>query len=771
VFTNDENSFHFRSKGNMLTFHIHPSLSLLWISLLFRTVMAGYSPASLQSGPDLAGSSFAASTIYDPTTHTALITGTTYGRYFTGNGKTTISELPRETSNCFLATVALPSSKNPIMQWKILQTLGNDDDNADEACSSAVYHKQHKKLIVTGQSEVDGFMHSQYVPSLAEESTQYGILIDLDVSPDGIQPFQLAGGRVLEDAKVVYPVMAATAPLDDWIYVASQETGNTELNQNGLDLHTNTIVEIANEFDPMRFFKYGSNYRLYIRRLKANYTTATDTLHQTFSAGWRQGAATSDNKAVHLGGMIEIGNNLIVVGSTTGIGDSFGGLTASLGDDDMNGFMTKFDKNSGSPVKDSTEEIHTKRVESIDGRDDWIVGVCNDPQDPNHFYVVGATQGQLDTVAANENDSTRAFIMKVTVAMLETVWTQELRSDNAAIRTHVRGVSCAVSLDGTAVWLGGVVQQGAVLENSGTTASFGGDDVFVAKYNTNGGAIQFLRQIGSKDDDALAMRGALAIDKDGNCVVVGNTYGDFYRVRGTEELEDEPYIANVFVTTISADGKIAYPVGHPEFKSVQPSAGYSEPTPPTSPSASRPSSPNHVLSGMIVGVVFTCVGMLALAMFIRRKTASNREVSTDRSKVIQFLNAFDVEDIDLKHSATGGWHCSYSNDLARGRNRRSERGSVFGNLAPLERSMVLSSSGSDSLLTAPLTDNSLLQDSLFMDDDDTSSEYGGGLGGRFRESRPAHRNGYGGLIDAYNSSWDGRRSEHEASDVWGKEIL
>jgi hypothetical protein len=174
---------------------------------------------------------------------------------------------------------------------------------------------------------------------------------------------------------------------------------------------------------------------------------------------------------------------------------------------------------------------------------------------------------------------------------------------------------------------------------------------------------------------------------------------------------------------------------------------------------------------MIVGVVFSCIGMLALAMFIRRKTASNREVSTDRSKVIQFLNAFDVEDIDLKHSATGGWHCSYSNDLARGRNRRSERGSVFGHLAPLERTMVSPSSGNDSLLTAPLTDNSLLQDSLFMDDDDTSSEYGGGLAGRFRESRPAHRNGYSGLIDSYNSSWDGRRSEHEASDVWGKEIL
>ena len=36
------------------------------------------------------------------------------------------------------------------------------------------------------------------------------------------------------------------------------------------------------------------------------------------------------------------------------------------------------------------------------------------------------------------------------------------------------------------------------------------------------------------------------------------------------------------------------------------------------------------------------------------------------TKVLEYLNDFDVDDIDLKQSATGGYHCSYTNDLAHG---------------------------------------------------------------------------------------------------------
>lgn len=52
---------------------------------------------------------------------------------------------------------------------------------------------------------------------------------------------------------------------------------------------------------------------------------------------------------------------------------------------------------------------------------------------------------------------------------------------------------------------------------------------------------------------------------------------------------------------------------------------------------------------------------------------THREINTDRKLVLDYMMDFDVEDIDLKRSATGGWHCSYANDLAYGINRNSRR--------------------------------------------------------------------------------------------------
>jgi hypothetical protein len=172
-------------------------------------------------------------------------------------------------------------------------------------------------------------------------------------------------------------------------------------------------------------------------------------------------------------------------------------------------------------------------------------------------------------------------------------------------------------------------------------------------------------------------------------------------------------------------------------------------------------------TNVAIFVVLFC-GLVAVAFLVKRsRSGINRDVSTDRTQVIQYLNEFDVDDIDLKHSATGGWHCSYSNDLAKGRNRRSERKSSYSGLEPQ-----LLMPGSESLLGEPLNDSSVLQDALFMDEDD-AGEYGGGLGvsSRFEESRSSQGQGYDGLIDAYNSTWRRTNSDSEAGSAWGKDIL
>lgn len=767
-------------------------------TIVATSAATAFIPSSLQSGPDLAGSSFAASTVYDPATHTVVIAGSTFGKFFTNHGDAAIDSVPRETSNCFLAVVSLGSttgtSSTPIA-WKNLQTLGNDLDDADEACSVALYHPHLQKLIVTGQSEVEGFMAPLYNRDVEVESVQYGTLMDLDVASDGF--FHPVGGLVLQDFNVIYPVMATTTVAnfdktkDAMIYLASHATNIGAVPETRVDAHSGqTLDEMSAETDPMRSFMFGDRYQLLLQSFSMKNIKSTSTLQETFAGGWRYPYATDNGSSVHVAAMAEIGDILVVVGSSEGDGLHFGGIGSSLGEGDMDGFITKFNKNTGqlAAAVAGTYEIQTTRIQSLGGNDDWIAGMCNSPNDLDHIYIVGATQGQLEGMEANKDSSTRAYILKVKLVTMETVWIQELGAgyDPNGL-THVRAVSCALSPDGKDVWFGGVVQNDAVLTESGTTKSFGQDDIFVAKLESEGGAIQFIRQIGSSDMDALAMRGGLAVDKDGNCVVVGNTYGEFYREQPTAETVDEAWLSSVFVTTISGDnGATAPQFGQVGFKNVpgttpHPFKHEALLTPPAASETTDPSTtiepvPGGLSGGIIAVIVSICLGLCILAIFLRSKSKTiNGDVTTDRGHVIQFLNEFDVEDIDLKHSATGGWHCFYSNDLSRGRNHRAERGPVFGNLAPLERTL-RSSNGNDALLTAPLTtkDSSILQDSLFMDDDDNNSEYGGsGLASRFGETRPSsQRQGYSGLIDAYNSSWDDRRSEFEPStDSWGKEIL
>jgi hypothetical protein len=43
-----------------------------------------------------------------------------------------------------------------------------------------------------------------------------------------------------------------------------------------------------------------------------------------------------------------------------------------------------------------------------------------------------------------------------------------------------------------------------------------------------------------------------------------------------------------------------------------------------------------------------------------------QEKVTEREMVFGYLQAFDVEDIDVRHSATGGCHGTYAGKLAKG---------------------------------------------------------------------------------------------------------
>jgi hypothetical protein len=163
----------------------------------------------------------------------------------------------------------------------------------------------------------------------------------------------------------------------------------------------------------------------------------------------------------------------------------------------MDGFISLFDKNSGAFVK-------SRRIASKDRVDDFIVGLCttNTATQPDHFYIVGATGGQIDPNKPGPDPAAaQAFLMKIKVDTLETTWMSIVTAKSEDSRTL--GVACAVTPDDDAVYLAGVVQDGVVLERAGTTNSFGKDDIFITKIDTVDGSQKFIRQFGSAEDDAI----------------------------------------------------------------------------------------------------------------------------------------------------------------------------------------------------------------------------------------------------------------------------
>jgi hypothetical protein len=716
--------------------------------------------ASLQSGPDLSGSTFPAAIAYDQNTHSVIIIGSTYGRFFSGVDVSV--EVPRHSSDCFMARVTLPSVVNPELEWTVRKTMGDKQDAVQESCSSMVFHERNTKLIVAGHSERGGFMDGLYDDSLIQQATKYGILLDYDVnngSESQGDGFTLKGGRVLQASKVTYPLALTSGVTDQWIYVASQETDSLEEAADGN--HVGGTFSVSDEVDPMRFLKYIGKYRLAIARYQVQNSAASTPVQNTFVPGWTQIYAAKD-APVHIGGITEIGDLLIVVGTTNATSAIFGGADPILQPGSLHGFVSKFDKSTGKV----SQGLPSRAIQS-QGHD-YIAGVCRDKLDFDHVYIVGATQGDLSQGGQSKapTENSHAFIMKFDVNVMAPVWTRQFEATPAkgSTTSQTRGVSCAA--DGAFVWIGGVAQDGAVITGSWLDKSYGDDDVFVAKVATGDGNVALVRQIGSADDDSLSMRGGLVLDKNGNCVVVGSTFGSLFRVRSSKELEDEPWISDVFVTIIDGNGDMVLPVSDPGVRPftageqaphvgapVQNNNGESVPV-------QRPESSRWTLIVVCVMLVIT------LAFFASSQRAINRDVQTVRSSVTPYLNEFDVDDIDLKHSATGGWHCSYSNALASGINKRVPRSFGTSFADPLATH--------DPLMTERLKDSVLLRDSLFMDDSPTrGSALAHGRDGRAEVSTgsppPEHRRGYESLIQAYNESWEERR--RQIGSGWGKDIV
>ena len=519
---------------------------------------------------------------------------------------------------------------------------------------------------------------------------------------------------------------------------------------------------------------------------------------------------------------------LVIVGSTPGTGPAFGEITSGLGD--MDGFMVKLNANTGNF---DALGVPANRLESSNFKDDWITHICTGQVDDGMLFVVGVTAGQLDPSAnVPPDNSVDAFIAMIDFDTLEPVWTKQFpvtggsteTTDGRSNGSAAYGIGCSVTSDDQFVYFAGVVDKGAALDG---LTSKGGDDIFVAQLSTSDGTVQWMKQMGTSGNERLAHGGGVVCDKDDNAVVYGDTTGAMYRdgAGGTSEKNRDIFVVifnkdngghatpgsgftnnggtadggrNEDTSPVDSDGDDgnsggpqdipAPPVGGDGDAGTEPPVGTNPPVATKPPKAENPSmnydggKATTSKSKFILVTLFLIVVIVASLYFVAR-LQHEKEVATERSHVFSYLNGFDVEDVDLRHSATGGWHGTYVNKLAHGVNKADSSSATN---SPSGSSHNSRSRTSFSFENAPLTHSSVVRDSLFMDVDSKPSLGGGSIGGSSEgdmaddtmDSQSRGSGSYDGLIGAYDDlkprSYSDRKNSLQSDDEdkpWGRDIV
>jgi len=762
-----------------------------------------YKPAGLQSGPDSYGSTFVSSAQYSLLDNSVIFTGTTWGRFFESRQQIADEdydiydnpiEHPHIVSGCFLASASLPGASPEQQRFNPRQGNAKEGDaifwghkqrvrapSSNEACNAVQLFSETGSVLVAGHTEET--RNTSLAPGVrAEQVFQYGLMLDLDWNLHGDKSFTTVGGQLLQNDTEVYPT--AMTSLSD-----KEEDGLFVVFMEGqLEKHHIDLVEGQQQHDPQEYFNYGLGFGMRVSRFDMLISHPTETMTtKRFNETWSYSYETADESKgqvlvtdiVHTAGNTHF---LLVVGSTNGQGEAFG--DESVTKSDFDGFVTKVSPHNGGliigpgPGPGSGVRSAVRIQSAKSGRhhhNDWITGVCNNRQDSEYIYLVGTTEGQMPGTSHAPQSGTSAFLMKLNVRTLEAVWTQQLDTEAPMLHFNrgARGMGCAVTPDNQFVWFGGVVEDGAVVR--GATKSYGGKDVFVAGANAETGEIDVIKQIGTTEDDELALRGGLAADLAGNAVLIGNTYGSFYREREDGETE-----ADVFVLTVSAlTGDFVSPLDEKDNSSwgiflaiavlvaiVAAAWCYVR--------RHRGQWKNSSLSGCLRWKGCSSLSAIfdwsRIQDFLRGRNM--RKTTTDRAAVTPYLNNFDIEDVELKHSATGGWHCNFVNNLANGKFMEGQASTAKG--SSLGRSRALP----DTVMRAPLTSRDAGSEVYLYcdagsdaDNMDTSGRSTNSLLGGEPDSA------YGDLVETYNGTYgqstdrSRERSNFDGTPAWGKDII
>jgi len=577
----------------------------------------------LQSGPH-SGSTFAGGMVYNADEDSVYLTGITY------------DDLNSQSPNCIVTKLPLEEGTNEEWSKATDKVFGNSD--VIESCSSIALHR-YGEVVTVGNGDTGSSL-----PSGSNAAIQGGL--------NAGAGFALAINRnnlgqidstplvtTTPNDKIQYPISVVSDGDDLYVVSLTSTDSDTSREFNQLMANGGSNSNYSPNF--LNIQKYGSSLDMTVTKvtLKDELIDGVPDGDISFTTAWSKefpvnpdGDGSGTIPRVFLGGAIvkkSLGY-LAIAGSTRGLGKGYG---AAVGNDE-DGFIILLDLQTG----ELSSEVDRNNIREGSAEDDIVLGICQDPDDNESFFVVGATKGLMGTTGTTKDvpqGSLQGFLRKVNAKTLAEIWTIQwgaIHKNEASqsIPTSVKASDCAVS--GDVVYVGGVVDDNAeIYKGSSRRRSQGGDDIWVGAVTLEGGDVMWLRQAGSPGNDRIAPHGGLAISKNGNVIVFGDTNGAFYRERSQSTLRD------LFVMEFGKNGlhkrHVRAPIGGNDSPATAP-----EPADPTIqavpvqlvPVAAPISSGNkNIPTFAIIGIIIVgALILIVVSYFVYRRLGCRRSKKT-----------------------------------------------------------------------------------------------------------------------------------------------
>ncbi len=659
--------------------------------------------------------SYGSSLYYDSVNKLVYVTGSTYWSYWdraeqseSNAGRATYLDKP----DCFLGVLKVPRSASD-MRLIFADRFGKSD--LPESCSALTVmdtsiHRDGRtsEIITAGHTEENGFLTSLR-PLGSPRSKMYGFLlnINLDFTVDESGKVTQAqrqsnGGMLINNEITQYPVAITSNPNENEIYLLSLSSSFNNLNEYSRQSSKPDLSAAGGMEEP----DYGKNFNVIINKIHSKssneleyqeseidlYAGKTEeggveiTLKSEssflFSLNYHDKISStarmlnnerqvppflrvSDLAYITDANKVVENDVLIFAGTTNGYGEAFGFNAEHSAPIQSNhhGFITKL-----SPIGKilASTPIHQE------GYQVTIKGVCHGEHNKVHdLYVVGETTAHLDhsmekhylSVNVDGRPSKHAFLTKISFHTFEIIWSRQIGSVNG---NDVIGYGCAVSKADEMVYMAGTVLNNDSLNilNKDYNESYdnirakssGGDDVFVANFDSSDGKTKFVRQFGTSEHDSLARGNGIVVDENGNAIILGNTKGSMMRWRGDGALaaDGDPY--DVFITFMSkdtGDTKIISEISESSGGDYDDDAYGNQ----------EVGRSDVMYFSELVAIVVASTIILATMMYIGyHGFFADRGSHIGSEKMLDYVKDFDDVDVTLhiRHSATGGIHGIYS---------------------------------------------------------------------------------------------------------------